>query len=264
MNSINLLGIPYDGKSTFMKGPGLAPKKIRKIFHNGASNYTSENGILVNGPSLNDLGDIEISSYDDIKDKMDKAYKSSPHHTLALGGDHSITYALVKAAAKQFGKFSLLHIDAHADLYEEYEGDRFSHACPMARIMEENLVSSMTQIGIRTLNDHQRQQATKYNVTIIEMKDWNGEINEIDGPVYVTLDMDAFDPGFAPGVSHHEPGGFSPRQVISVVQNLKGPIIGADIVEYNPERDIHDMTGALAAKMLKEIAAKMISSNYGA
>jgi arginase family enzyme len=91
------------------------------------------------------------------------------------------------------------------------------------------------------------------------MKDWSNQKLELQGPLYITLDMDAFDPGFAPGVSHHEPGGFTPRQVIQLIQNIDVPVIGGDIVEYNPARDIHDMTAALSAKLLKEIAAKIIS-----
>jgi len=73
--------------------------------------------------------------------------------------------------------------------------------------------------------------------------------------------MDGFDPAFAPGVSHHEPGGLTPRQVIDLIHQIETPIIGADIVEYNPNRDLNDITGALAAKMLKEIWGKMIENN---
>ena len=185
--------------------------------------------------------------------------KSDVSKIVSLGGDHSITYPIVKALAEVHGSFHMLHIDAHADLYHEFEGDRYSHACPMARIMEEELVLSMTQVGIRTLNDHQKDQANKYGVNIIEMKDWRNQKLNLNGPLYLSLDMDAFDPGFAPGVSHHEPGGFTPRQVIQLIQNIDIPVIGADIVEYNPSRDIHDMTAALSAKLFKEIAAKIIS-----
>ncbi len=79
----------------------------------------------------------------------------------------------------------------------------------------------------------------------------------MDGPVYISLDMDVLDPAFAPGVSHHEPGGLSTRQVLGIIQRLKNPVVGADIVEYNPDRDISGITAAAAAKFLKEIAGMM-------
>jgi arginase family enzyme len=116
-----------------------------------------------------------------------------------------------------------LHIDAHGDLYDDFEGNKLSHACPFARIMEEKLAKRLLQIGIRTYNAHQREQVKRFNVEAIEMKDWkDGTTLKFNGPVYISLDLDALDPAFVPGVSHYEPGGFSTRQVLSVIQNLKG------------------------------------------
>ncbi len=125
--------------------------------------------------------------------------------------------------------------------------------------MEENLATRLVQIGIRTLNTHQRQQAKRFGVEVIEMKDWNDGIRfQFDGPVYISLDLDALDPAFVPGVSHYEPGGFSTRQVISVIQNLKADVVGADIVELNPTRDYNNMTAMVAAKLFKELVSKLI------
>ncbi len=84
------------------------------------------------------------------------------------------------------------------------------------------------------------------------------KIRNFENPLYITIDMDGFDPAFAPGVSHHEPGGLTSRQVIELIQNLECEVIGADIVEYNPTRDFQNMTAFLAAKMMKEILSKMI------
>ena len=114
-------------------------------------------------------------------------------------------------------------------------------------------------MGIRTLNEHQRQQAKKFNVEIIEMKDWlPGEVPLLSGPVYISLDIDGNDPAYAPGVSHREPGGFSSREVINIIHKIAGPVVGADIVEFNPNKDIDNMTSQLMAKLVKEIAGKMI------
>ncbi len=81
-----------------------------------------------------------------------------------------------------------------------------------------------------------------------------------DGPVYISIDLDCLDPAFAPGVSHHEPGGLSTKELLTILQNLRCDIVGADIVEYNPERDINGMTGMVAAKMLRELLDKFMES----
>jgi arginase family enzyme len=125
--------------------------------------------------------------------------------------------------------------------------------------MEEGAAARLVQVGIRTLNAHQRQQAERFGVEIVQMSDWTpGRRFRFEGPVYVTFDIDALDPACAPGVSHHEPGGLSVRDVLGVIQSLEGEVVGADIVEYNPLRDVVDMTAAVAAKLTKELLAGML------
>ena len=180
------------------------------------------------------------------------------HLPILLGGDHSVTYPILRAIGPLHPKLSVLHIDAHADLYDEFEGDRYSHACPFARVMEENLVNQLVQVGIRTLTGHQKEQAERFGVEIIDMRAWaDGARPSIAGPVYVSLDLDGLDPAFAPGVSHREPGGLSVRDVLNVIFALNGPIVGADIVEYNPVQDLGGMTAQVAAKFVKELSGLM-------
>jgi arginase family enzyme len=145
-------------------------------------------------------------------------------------------------------------VDAHPDLYDEFEGDKYSHACPFARVMEEGLADRLVQVGIRTMNRHQREQADRFGTEIIEMKDWkDGWQLKSEGAVYISFDMDGLDPASAPGVSHPEPGGFTTRQALSLIQSVEG-LIGADIVEYNPDNDLRDLTARVAAKLVKELA----------
>jgi len=152
-----------------------------------------------------------------------------------------------------------LHLDAHADLYDNFENNPYSHASPFARLMEKNALNSLTQVGIRTFNTHQKEQAQRFGVKVIEMKDFNTDfISSLQAPLYVSLDIDVLDPAFAPGISHHEPGGLSTRQLIEIIQQIKVPILGADIVELNPKRDINNMTAMVAYKLFKELASKMI------
>ena len=128
--------------------------------------------------------------------------------------------------------------------------------------MEDGLVQRLVQVGIRTITGHQRELAERFGVEVIEMRDL-GEVEQLsfDSPIYISFDMDCLDPAFAPGVSHHEPGGMSTREALTIIQNLKAEIVGADIVEYNPRRDPLGITGMVAAKMLKEIIAVIIAQH---
>ena len=152
-----------------------------------------------------------------------------------------------------------MHFDAHPDLYETFDNNPYSHASPFARIMENNLASSLTQFGIRTMNDHQKEQATRYSVNIVPINQSSEHVKlKFSEPVYVSIDLDGLDPAYAPGVSHPEPGGLSTREIINFISNIEGDIIGADIVEYNPYKDINEITAITAAKLLKEIMGKII------
>ena len=152
----------------------------------------------------------------------------------------------------------MLQIDAHGDLYSEFEGDRYSHACPFTRILEDGLIARLVQVGIRTLNAEQRDNAARFGVETIDMRAWAaGSRPSIQGPVYFSIDMDGLDPAFAPGVSHREPGGLTVRDVLTLIQSISGPVLGADVVEFNPSQDPVGLTAPVCAKIVKELAAVM-------
>ncbi len=255
---IAVVGVPFDAFSSFLHGSEKAPPSIREAFHSASSNYFTERGVdLKNHQGWNDVGDLKLPAGKEALAAIEAETKKllATHDKIfSLGGDHSITYPIIKAISKKQGTINMLHLDAHPDLYDSFEGNKFSHACPFARIMEEGLASRLVQVGIRTMNAHQREQANRFGVEVFEMKTWQAfyEI-KFDGPIYLSLDMDAIDPAFAPGVSHHEPGGFTSREIISIVQNIKGNVIGADLVEFNPTRDPSGITAMLAGKLFKEI-----------
>ena len=258
MKNIIIQGIQWDAKSSFQKGPAKAPALIRKALYSDSMNFYAENGITIENEYVTDKGDFEIKDYFDIE-KTTSQHLGKNTKVLSLGGDHSVTFPIIKAYHNHYPKLDILHIDAHADLYDNYEGDPYSHACPFARIMENGFAVKLVQVGIRTLNPHQAEQAKKYKVDVHEMRNLNlSTISKFENPLYISLDMDGFDPAFAPGVSHHEPGGLSSRQVITLIQELDAEVVGADIVEYNPNRDFQDMTAYLAAKMMKELLGKMM------
>ncbi|HEY1660155.1 MAG TPA: agmatinase [Candidatus Sulfotelmatobacter sp.] len=265
-----LLGIPFDANSSFLRGPSRAPAKIREALHCDASNSWSESGVDIGAPgTYADGGDLQLH---DSKPKVTEDFAAienaiqnllaSRTRPISLGGDHSITYPILKAFSRHYPGLTIVHFDAHPDLYDQFEGNRLSHACPFARIMEERLAKRLLQIGIRTLNQHQREQAVKFGVEILPISQLPalGRVR-LNGPVYISFDIDVLDPAFAPGVSHHEPGGMSVREAIAHLHAIEGQIVGADIVEYNPEQDTAGITATVAAKILKEMLGRMIVTN---
>lgn len=260
-----LVGLPYDASSSFLRGAAAAPPLIRASLASPAGNAWSEAGIEIQaGRDFADAGDVDLSNTANARTSIERAIADIIARggcPLSLGGDHSVTYPVVRAVAATIPTFTILQIDAHPDLYDEFEGDRFSHACPFARILEEHPGIRLVQVGIRTMTGQQREQAARFGVDVIDMRAWvAGRRPELRGPVYATIDVDGIDPAFAPGVSHREPGGLSVRDVLSMVQTLPGPIVGADVVEVNPSQDPTGATATVAAKLVRELLSRMIET----
>jgi agmatinase len=253
---IRLIGLPTDSHSSFLRGPAQAPAAIRAALASDHANQASESGLELGADIfVEDMGDLPLTEGEGDFDLIREA-SASPETTIFLGGDHMVSYPIVAGLAAVHGPLNIFHLDAHPDIYDEFEGDPLSHASPFARIMENGLANRLIQVGIRTMNAHCRAQTARFGVEVIEMKDFAADRVPIpDAPLYISIDLDALDPAFAPGVSHHEPGGLSTRELISVLQRLRCPVIGADIVEYNPTRDINGMTATVAAKLVKEVAS---------
>ena len=195
---VTLLGVPWDDQSSFLRGAAGGPEAIRSALVSPASNRSTETGPDLEGDAaLADGGDVEIPQRD-----PEAALEAITRHArdllesgstlIVLGGDHAVTFPLVRAHAGRFRELDILHIDAHPDLYPDLEGNRYSHACPFARIMEANLAKRLVQVGIRTLNDVQRPQVVRYGVEQFQMRDWVGPADlSFDRPVYLSVDLDA-------------------------------------------------------------------------
>jgi arginase len=258
-----LLGIPLDSNSSFLRGPAKAPPLIRKAFRSDAWNQWSETRLdLGQEGTFEDAGDLTDLNGADAYARIELAIAQiveGKRRPVSLGGDHSVTYPILSALGKRVPGITLVHFDAHPDLYEKYESNPHSHASPFARIMEDRLVERLVQIGIRTLNAHQREQAKKFGVEIHEMDHLPDPAKlKLAGPLYVSFDMDVLEPGLAPGVSHWEPGGMTTRETLRYIHALPGPIVGADLVEFNPVRDPSGLTATVAAKILKELLGQML------
>ena len=259
-----VLGIPFDAHSSYLRGPAQALPLIRQTFRCDASNSWTETGVNLGTPgAFVDAGDLtlaeDISAFEVIEKNVGELLDKG-HRVVSLGGDHSVTYPVVRAFGRRFPDLTIAHFDAHPDLYDEFEGNRYSHACPFARIMEEGCAKRLIQLGIRTMNEHQRAQASRFGVEVVEMRDLPApEKLKLTGPVYISFDVDVLDPAFAPGISHREPGGMSVREAIAHLHAITGTIVGADLVEYNPRQDVSKLTATVCGKLLKEILGKVIA-----
>lgn len=286
---VGLLGVPWDEGSSFVRGPAQAPPHIRQELASEAWNQWTELGIDLEASPFRDLGDLELTG---VEDPFAAIVEGVNHHLgslgplghldetarrlLCLGGDHAITYPVVRATqlgtaprddhpsvgspSLRWPDLTILQFDAHPDLYLDFDGDPHSNACPFTRILEEGLAQRLVQVGIRTINGAQRTQIERFEVEVVEARHFGRvPIPPIEGPVYISLDLDVLDPAFAPGLSHREPGGLSVRDVLSVLHELQAPIIGADLVEYNPRRDVDHLAATVAAKFVKELAGRMLA-----
>jgi arginase len=277
---IHLVGLPTDRNSSFERGASLGPAAIREALWSDRGNLACENGMEIGTHVgcdilLHDLNDVAMaesledhariraavaSSLISLADQA--ARQTSAAVPICLGGDHSVSFPILEAIAAHHGPVTILHFDAHPDLYDNFDNNPYSHASPFARILENRLASRLVQVGIRTLNKHCRAQVARFGVEVIEMRHFSVErVPVLTGPVYISVDLDGIDPAYAPGVAHPEPGGLSVRELLAVLDRVRAPIVGADIVELNPLRDVGGVTAILAAKLVRELASLAVRNN---
>ena len=261
---VRLIGAPTDCHSSYLRGAASAPAAIRAALTSDHGNAAAESGVELGvDVQIDDAGDVPLvdtlasTAVDDalLSDAVTDALASGAM-PLVIGGDHAVSVPVVAALAAKHGPLNILHFDAHPDLYDNFGDDPRSHASPFARIFEAGHAKRLVQVGIRTLNRHCREQAARFGVEVIEMKNFAvGAVPVLDGPLYISIDMDGFDPSVAPGVAHLEPGGLTVREVLAVLDRQTAPLVGADIVELCPPRDPTGVTAILAAKLVRELAA---------
>ena len=266
-----LVGFPHDAHSSFLRGAAAAPQAVRHALLSKASNAWSERLVPVTcADTLEDLGDVDLGDLDQASghealnriQQVVASYAKDSRPFIALGGDHSITYPILRGLSAGYAHLTVLQIDAHSCLHDRFSDSAHSHFCCMARAMEEQLTVRLVQVGIRTSTAHEHEQAQRFRVEQIDMRTWaDGARPSTSGLVYVSIDLDAFDPAFAPGVSHREPGGLTVREVLTIIDTIGGDLVGAEIVEFNPTQDIGGLTAGLAAKLVKELAAQFVTES---
>jgi agmatinase len=265
-NQINsklvFVGLPDDQQSSYLKGCAQAPNIIRDAYDGYSYNSTTDSGIDL-AASVIDLGDWLPENSGDLT--VESYYQQARSLFLAgkipffAGGDHAVTIPIGKALDTLGQPIHIIQIDAHPDMYPEMGGSIYSHACVASRLLEYDHIASITQIGIRTMNRVQQEVVDKFSdrLHLFPARELSEKLPSlshipIGAPVYLTIDLDGIDPAFAPGVSHPVPGGLSSRQVLNLIQQGHWRLVGMDVVELNPDRDVNNQTAFLAARLLHE------------
>lgn len=259
-SQIVIIGVPFDQTSSFRAGTSKGPKKIRENSY-CFEPYLMEHGRYLDDNRIHDHGDIEgVKGADEVTSVEEEVKKTVSHmieddkFPILIGGEHSISPYSVSCHEE----VKVLVLDGHLDFRDEYEGDKRSHATSVRRIAESKDVKDVLVMGVRSLSKEESEIEKPEFFTAKEVKGSWEEVEShlddwIDGPVYLSIDMDVFDPSYAPGVGNPEPFGLEPRYAKSIIQNISKHLVGVDIVETCPKYDRGDITSILAARLIYEI-----------
>jgi agmatinase len=269
---IALLGIPFDGGTTYRPGPRFGPRHVRQQ----SVIVRPWNPVLKVNPfakyRIADCGDFSVNplSIEDTFQRVERQmepFLNAGTRCVCVGGDHSLSLPILRAMVKRHGPLALIQFDAHNDLWDEYFGSKYSHGTPFRRAIEEGLLlqDSFLQVGLhgQVYSEHDFDFAREHNVKMIFAEEFHSQGMALfsrhlkafrSKPVYVTLDIDCIDPAYAPGTGTPQIGGFTSVQILELVRALGGlNIIGGDLVEVSPPYDTGEITSLIAANLLYEL-----------
>jgi len=253
---IVLLGCPLDITSSFRCGSKFGPESLRRASWT-LETYSPYLDRDLEDINFSDMGDLELPQGNlleslDIIENASGAVFESGRKPFFFGGEHLVTYPIMKGVKKVFPVFQIVHFDAHCDLRDDYEGQRLSHATVMKRVRELGNIT-IRQIGVRSGTRQEFRELTPVDSAEALKAGLDPEI-----PVYISFDIDVFDPSLVPGVTTPEPGGLLFKEVMGYLNALQGlTIIGADLVELAPDYDITFVSSVCAAKVVREIIMLM-------
>ena len=259
---VALYGVPYDGTTSFRPGTRFGPAAIREV-STGLETYCPQLDRDLEDIAYADIGAVEIP-YGDPQPVVD-AVRHATSSVLAagmkplmLGGEHSISSGAVAAVAEQHSDLVLVQLDAHADLRNEWLGSHHSHACAMRRCLEVLPSQQLLQIAIRSGTSEEFKELHRSD-RLISVQDIPERMNALRGrPIYLTVDLDWFDPAVMPGTGTPEPGGFIWNDFAAVIKELRHhSLIGADVVELAPQLDSSGISSVLAAKVTRSLLLLM-------
>ncbi|MEM1797285.1 MAG: agmatinase [Zestosphaera sp.] len=274
-NPLSFVGVPFDSTNSFRSGSRFAPIHIRLASHS-LETYSFRNGLALEENPPVDEGDVAVvhgnaeATLRNVSAVAEELFKN--RKTAFVGGDHIITYGIIKGFLNAIGKPPcVLVLDAHLDFRPDYLGFRYSHACATRRTSEVVGVKNLMVLGFRAVDSRELREAREAGLNMINSYELNRmTLREVVSKVrdflttcshtYVSLDMDVIDPAYAPGVSTPEPEGLQPTLVMDLLTNIiDEKTSGLDLVEVNPLVDLGDVTSFLAAKILIEVFTKFLS-----
>lgn len=255
---IAILPVPYDGTSTWIKGADKGPEALLDASFN-MEFYDIETGTEVYKKGIATLAPVTEDSTpeamsDEVERRMDAIIKDGKFPVM-IGGEHSVSIGAIRAIAKNYEEFTVLQLDAHSDMRDTYEGSTHNHACIMARAKE--IATNVTQVGIRSTWPAEEghnidPERIFYAYKIKEESGWEEKVSkQLCKNVYITIDLDVFDPAIMPSTGTPEPDGLSYRQVLNLLKRViaEHNVIGLDVVELCPN-DINKAPDFLASKLI--------------
>ena len=278
---VAVVGVPFDSGTSYRPGARFGPAAVRQGSRLLRPWHPGLQVAPFGAQQVADAGDIACNPFD-IKEAMDQIEAAAAGllagaaHLLAIGGDHTIAYPLLRVASQRFGPVALVHFDAHLDTWQTYFGAPLTHGTPFRRAAEEGLFSEehSIHVGIRgplyaqsDLEEDAELGFRTVSAMDIERLGIDGVVTAIrervqDRPLYVSVDIDVLDPAHAPGTGTPEAGGFTSREVLGILRGLAGMrLVGADVVEVAPAYDHAEMTAVAAAHICYELLALMALGN---
>lgn len=258
-SGIIIVPVPYDGTSTWMKGSDKGPEAIMEASVN-LEFYDVETGSEVHKKGIHTIAPVSVNSSPDalvsaVHDKV-RFLLEEKKFPVTVGGNHTVSIGAVKAVAEKFTDLSVLQLDAHSDLRQEYEGSRYNHACAMARARE---YAPVVQVGIRSMSAEELPFADRGRIfyahdLYYDKKLYNKALEKLSGNVYVTIDLDVFDPSLMPSTGTPEPGGPDYFELMHFLRDVAAErnIVGFDVVELCPSKG-NKFPDFVAAKVIYQL-----------
>ncbi|OOB79545.1 MAG: agmatinase [Epulopiscium sp. Nuni2H_MBin003] len=257
---IILFGAPFDGTTSFRPGTRFAPNQIR-VDSYGLETYSPYLNLDLENMNICDIGDIEFpfGNPQKVLDDISEVTKTVVNHnkkTVMIGGEHLVSLGAIKILHEKYPNLKIIHFDAHADLRDDYMGEKLSHASIMKRVWDLVGDDKIYQFGIRSGTKSEFDWAKAHTTlrkfdtyTLVETID-----NFNDTPVYLTIDLDVLDPSIFSGTGTPEPGGITMKEMLDAIVALSQlNIVGADIVELSPHYDTSGVSTAVACKIIREV-----------
>lgn len=258
-NSFGIIGVPFDSTTSYHSGARLGPIVVREASFGFEKYNTVFNKEL--STTFYDFGDVNVvpgnckKTCEIVEDTVNELLDLNIN-PIIIGGEHSASVGAIKALYEKYGKLTVIHLDAHRDLAFEFIGEKYSHATVMRRAHETG--AGLVQIGIRSSSAEEEDFVkSMYNIQTFKNKDVHKHMDaieyyliNIDGPIYVSIDMDVIDPAIAPNVGNPTPGGLFISEVETIIETLSHKnVVGLDVVETASDR-LGDNTAVVAAKII--------------